>query len=85
MPLYIAESAFRDENPPESEIEVRQKILVDRGGILLGYREGWEIFVGGRARIEQEALKKGLRKEVIEIVEDSHRRPVFEIYRLKPF
>lgn len=44
--------------------------------------EGSEVFEGVRARLERQARGRALRKEILDTVEDTHGRPVFEIFRL---
>jgi hypothetical protein len=83
--LVIAENSFRYDTTPESEFGMQNQMLSDREALLLGHVEAQEMFLGVRGRIERAARQRGLRKEIIEIVEDSHRRPVFEVYRLIPY
>ena len=82
--LKNAEGAFRTETPTDGDVASRAEIFANRDEVLLGFLEGWEIVPGIRGRLEAEARKQGLNKETLETIEDSHGRPVFEIFRLKP-
>ena len=82
--LETAEGAFRQDQPTDSDQELRRRILADRDAIVLGHAEGSEVFEGVRARLEEDARKRAVRKDILEIVEDTHGRPVFEIFRLSP-
>lgn len=82
--LEIAELAFRNDKPSDAEQELRDRIFADRDAILLGHVEGSDLFPGVHARLEQQTRGRAFRKQILETLEDTHGRPVFEIFRLLP-
>lgn len=64
--------------------EQSRKYLQTPGLVIVGHLEGHEELTGVNARLMALAQRNGYRKELIHIVEDTHARPVFEVFRLVP-
>ncbi len=82
LDLRVGDPPFYTDQPTPGDEKMIDYILQDRGSILVGYVEGHEVNQGVRARIKRRIAQAGLRKEIMQVIEDSNRRPVFEIYRI---
>jgi len=66
----------------ETERKFRTERLEDPGAIWVGHTAGNEQFPGSDARLMQEAHARGLDKESLSTVADSHGRALFQLFRL---
>jgi Dolichyl-phosphate-mannose-protein mannosyltransferase len=77
LPLEPAPDWFLLDNerklPPEE--------LAAKGAIFIGHTAGNEITAGTAERLESLAESAGLRRQVLETINDRYARPVFEVYR----
>jgi len=82
--MEIAEGDFNKDDVGQPEREHIAKMAADRNAIFVGHVAGEEVFRGSRERVSRAAENAGLRKQVIQIIADSHGRPAFEIFRWAP-
>jgi hypothetical protein len=68
----------------QSNQEQSRKYLQTPGLVIVGHVDGNEQLTGVNARLMALAQRYGYRKQLIHIVEDTHSRPVFEVFRLVP-
>jgi len=81
--LENAEAVVRSDSQTDLDRDYEARIFADANAILIGHTEGQEVIEGSRVRLEKAAARAGLQKEILEVVQDSHDRPVFEIFKLK--
>jgi len=82
--LHTGNEPFMEDAMSEQQLKQALTMLGDRGAVFLGHVPGKVYFEGVGARLERFAATKGLRKEVMQVVDDSNGRPMFEVFRFKP-
>jgi len=81
LTIYAVMGLFDHDHPDETERAVIKRIMEDPDGIFIGHVAGREVFKGVNERADQAAASLGFKKETIQVIQDSHGRPVFEIFR----
>jgi hypothetical protein len=79
--LHTGNEPFMDDAMSEQQLKQALAMVNDRDAVFLGHVPGKEYFQGVGARLERFAATKGLRKEVMHLVNDSNGRPTFEIFQ----
>ncbi len=80
--LRSGDPPFFTDHPSEAERKEIDYMIHDQGSLLVGYVGDREVNKGVRQRIEAAIQAAGYRKEILQVVNDSNGRPVFEIYRV---
>jgi 4-amino-4-deoxy-L-arabinose transferase-like glycosyltransferase len=78
----VGDPPFMTDTPSEGEKRDIAYMFSDLDVLFVGHVEAREVETGVRKRLEETALRAGLHKKVLQVVDDSHGRPVFEIFKL---
>jgi len=81
MKLDVAGGDFATDAPDAYERRHIAEMAADRHAVFAGHVDGQEVFPGSRGRVERAAASFGLHKEILQIVDDTNGRPMFEIFR----
>lgn len=75
---------FQPETPTKTDREIIKRIMEDPDAVFIGHVQERETMKGVNDHADREAALIGRRKQMIEIIDDSHGRPVFEVFRFVP-
>lgn len=81
LPLHYSPALLVVEHPTAEQLRAITAMIGDPHGLFVTHVAAREIFKGARARIEAVAASAGYEKHVIQLISDSNRRPVFELWR----
>jgi hypothetical protein len=82
--LRTGNEPFMEGQMSEAQLKQALAMLGDRDAVFLGHVAEKEVFQGVEARLEQFAAVKGLRKQLIQTIDDSNGRPEFQLFRFEP-
>jgi hypothetical protein len=84
VPLHYSPAPLAAEHPNSAQSREMDGMLAGPRGLFVTHVAGREMFHGSRARLENFAAARRLRKRVVEVIPDSNGRPVFELWRFSP-
>lgn len=72
---------FEPAKPSESDWQFIQRIMNDPDAIFVGHVDARETMKGVNDHVDRAARSLGRKKEMIQVIDDSNGRPVFEVFR----
>jgi 4-amino-4-deoxy-L-arabinose transferase-like glycosyltransferase len=82
--LHTGNEPFMEDKMSEPQLRQALTMLGDRNAVFVGHIAEREMFQGVEARLDQFAMARGLRKQVMQTIDDSNGRPVFQLFRFEP-
>jgi hypothetical protein len=82
--LHTGNEPFMEGQMSAPQLKQALTMLGDRDAVFLGHVPEKEVFQGVDGRLEQFAKGRGLRKRVIQTIDDSNGRPEFQLFRFEP-
>jgi hypothetical protein len=79
--LAVGSEPFMSDSMNDFQYAQADRMIAEDGAIFVGHVASQEVFTGAGGRLERFAADRGYRKEVIQTISDSNRRPKFEVYR----
>lgn len=79
--LHTGNEPFMEDAMSEEQLKQALTMVGDREAVFLGHVPEKEVFQGVGARLGRFAATRGLHKEVMQEINDSNGRPMFEIFR----
>jgi len=82
--LEIGSDQVSKESMDDEDRRILNEIFSATDAVFVGHTEGNEVMEGVSEKMRREAEARGLRKNVLKVIEDRHGRPLFEVYRWTP-
>lgn len=82
--LLLGSEPVSKERMDDNDLRTVREMLAVPETVFVGHTEGNEVFSGTSARFTAAAQAAGYRKQVLQVIGDARRRPMFEVYRWAP-
>ena len=83
LPLLLGSDPFMDDDISPDDQRLIDLMFSSPRYVFVTHTEGNEVFTGVDARFTRAAAARGLRKNLLAVIRDSHQRPIFQVFRLE--
>jgi hypothetical protein len=84
IPVYVGSDPISKPVLNEADKQLVLKMLTVDEPVFVGHMPGFEFYEGADAMLKKTAAELGYRLEVLAVIQDRYRRPVYEVLRFKP-
>ena len=81
LPLIVGTDPFTKPTRNDAERAFLAKAISGPGHVFINHTEDFEFFTGVNDKLVKYAAAAGYRRELMAVISDSNRRPVYEVYR----
>jgi hypothetical protein len=74
---------FLTETPAPLDLGIIQAMLSDSNAVFIGHVPSRQVMAGVPERLDRTLAKAGYEKQLIRVIPDSNRHPIFEIFRIR--